>query len=214
MTCDEILERLEAFVDGELDASERATIEAHLAGCEACAAEHALTEAVRTELRALPELDAPPAVIGQVLSDVGEDRFRRIGSTPSRPAWTALAAAALAAAVLGAAMLLGPSRQPETDEAAPMATTAVADATTIDRTVADRTATDPEAVARATEEARYALAYLAQVSRRTGLKLRDDLLIDRVTVPAARGLSRALLPHPEPPTGDISDPAAGDSDRS
>jgi anti-sigma factor RsiW len=35
---------------------------------------------------------------------------------------------------------------------------------------------DPEEVAQATAEARYALAYIGKVSRQTGLELRDDVL--------------------------------------
>jgi anti-sigma factor (TIGR02949 family) len=35
---------------------------------------------------------------------------------------------------------------------------------------------DPEEVAKATAEARYALAYIGKVSRQTGLELRDDVL--------------------------------------
>ena len=34
--CFEVLSQLSAFVDGELGAAERAKIEAHLAGCDAC----------------------------------------------------------------------------------------------------------------------------------------------------------------------------------
>jgi anti-sigma factor RsiW len=66
----------------------------------------------------------------------------------ARPFRAALAAAMLAAAVGASVFFLGPFRQEEPD---------------------------PQEVARATEEARYALAYIGQVSRRTGLTLRDRL---------------------------------------
>ena len=89
-----------------------------------------------------------------------------------RRLWASLAAAALAAAALGVGLWRGPlSRAPVVEH------TAVA---------------DPARVARATEEARYALAYLTQVHRRAGLKLRDDLFIDRVARPTARSLALSL----------------------
>ena len=45
MTCSEATERIEAILDGTLPPSERAEIEAHLAGCPACAAELARSRA-------------------------------------------------------------------------------------------------------------------------------------------------------------------------
>jgi len=50
-------------------------------------------------------------------------------------------------------------------------------------------AADPVEVTRATEEARYALAYLKQIHRRAGLKIRQDLLIERLVQPTVRSLS-------------------------
>jgi anti-sigma factor RsiW len=52
MNCAQALERVDAFVDGELDAAERAAVEAHAASCPACAARlrerRSLSAAVRT----------------------------------------------------------------------------------------------------------------------------------------------------------------------
>ena len=36
ISCGEVLDRLSAYVDGELSVEERATVEAHLRGCEVC----------------------------------------------------------------------------------------------------------------------------------------------------------------------------------
>src|SRR5437588_814330 len=47
-------------------------------------------------------------------------------------------------------------------------------------------------------EARLALAYVGQVSRRAGLALKDEVLPERLLAPAARGLSRSLqIPETE-----------------
>ena len=201
-TCDEVSARLEAFLDEDLDATEAAAIEAHLESCPICSAEQSLGEAVASGLRALPEFDAPPAVLSQVLSEAGADRFQKARTTPRRrprrrfQAVAALAAA-LVVAVFGAAFFLRSS----TEVAVP---------------TASEPAADPATIARATEEARFALAQLARVSRSTGLKLRDDLLIDRVARPTARDLSRSLGPlFPSQPSPEIEDdPAVIDSDRS
>ena len=177
--CAHALERLEAHVDGDLDAAAAAAVEAHLERCPACADEHRLAVTVRRELRALPELDAPPAVLREIVTAAERSRFA--GPAPlRRRAWSRLAAAALAAVALGAGWWWGTLRP------APPVPPAGA---------------DPALVAQATEEARYALAYLARIHRRAGLKLRDDLFVDRLARPAARGLSRSLSPRFETRAG-------------
>lgn len=181
MSCGDVLERLEAYIDGDLSTTEAANVEAHLEGaggslgggqtrgCPACAAEHRLALAVRRELRSLPELDAPEATLREIAMAAERARFR--GPTRRR-FWAGLAAAVLAATVLGGGLWWRAwSRAPVVEQAA---------------------VADPARVARATEEARYALAYLTRIHRRAGLKLRDDLFIDRVARPTARGLSLSL----------------------
>jgi anti-sigma factor (TIGR02949 family) len=37
ISCGEVLDRLSAYLDGELPAEERARVEAHLRGCDTCA---------------------------------------------------------------------------------------------------------------------------------------------------------------------------------
>jgi anti-sigma factor RsiW len=50
---------LSAYIDGALDAAERDSVRAHLAGCGACRAEHAELVATRAMLRAVPAMQAP-----------------------------------------------------------------------------------------------------------------------------------------------------------
>ena len=196
--CETVLESFEAYLDGDLAAADAAAVEAHLASCESCAAEHRLATAVHRELRALPQLDAPSAVLRTVLREMAGSRFRRVGSSAGRPAGEALAAAVLAV-VIGAGLWQGWLRD-----------------------AVETPATDPVVVAQATEEARYALAYLQRVSRRAGLMLRDDLLIERVVRPTARSLSRSLSPLAVPASRPLSEETTSrrsdgsevDSDRS
>lgn len=50
---------LSAYIDGALEAAERDSVRAHLAGCDACRAEHAELVATRAMLRAVPAMQAP-----------------------------------------------------------------------------------------------------------------------------------------------------------
>ena len=79
--------------------------------------------------------------------------FRPRGSA-ARPA-RLLAAAAMLAATIGGALYLDQTRL---------------------HPAASATSPSPEEIARATAEARYALAYVGRVSRHTGLDLRDGIL--------------------------------------
>jgi anti-sigma factor (TIGR02949 family) len=184
LDCEDVLEVLEAHLDGDLAGREAAAVAVHLEGCAGCAAELELAASVRRELRALPGLDAPPAVLRQVLRQAGEARFGWRPAMTVRPAWAALAAAVFAAAVLGAGLWLRP---------APQEPAAVA-------------AADAAAVVQATEEARYALALVAQVGRRTGLTLRQDVLTEHLVDPSVRSLSRVLAP------GRRAEPAKDEAD--
>ena len=60
------LERLSAFVDGELPRPERARVERHLAGCESCRARATSLGGVADAVRALGRLD-PPATLDLVV---------------------------------------------------------------------------------------------------------------------------------------------------
>ena len=188
-SCDRVLEHLEALVDGELDSViggepsaslDAAAAAAHLESCVACAAEAELALAVRRELRALPQPDTPAATLASVLQRTAEaaafsPHARRSRWThPRRLAWAAI----FVPAALGAGLWLA-ALQDWRLETRPLSPP-------------QAPAADPEAVARATREARYALAYLHRLNRRAGLKLQQDLLIDRLAVPTVRTLSRSL----------------------
>ena len=54
---------LSAWLDGELEPPEAATVASHVEVCSACAAERDEVEAGRTAVRGLPSLEAPPGVL-------------------------------------------------------------------------------------------------------------------------------------------------------
>jgi anti-sigma factor (TIGR02949 family) len=62
MLCEEALDRIEPFLDGELTSDDAARLRDHLAGCRSCAGEMALAVKIQRELRALA-----PARQGEVV---------------------------------------------------------------------------------------------------------------------------------------------------
>jgi anti-sigma factor RsiW len=171
LTCHEALDLLEPCVDGDLEPAEAGRLRAHLARCPACAAELALAQRIQAELRALPQLDCPPEIVERVRQEGAQilpfrSPVRGRAVLPFRIARLGAAAALLALALGGGVLFLRsqqPPRQPSAAE-----------------------------VARATQQARYALAYLGRVSRQASYDVRDDVLARRVVLPAARSVSHSI----------------------
>ncbi len=193
ISCEEALSHLEAYLDGDFAGDPGAAVEVHLERCPDCAAEHRLAVTIRSELRSLPQLDAPPAVLAEVYRQTSRKpvpfvgaqafaspRIRPPATSVRRPAWALLAAAALAAAVLGAPWWL---QQPDVTTPGPHVAGS------------DTDAAATQAVAQATEEARFAIAYLGKVSRRAGLKVHEEVLVEGLVQPPVESLSRVLGPH-------------------
>lgn len=163
--CDDVLDRLEALIDGELADDERLTVERHLKGCTSCTEEleHAV-DAV-TALRALPEPNVPDRVIEKArerlaLNDPKTDvdaRDRR------RRRW--LAAAVVVAGIVGTSSVM---RRPPPEP-------------------------DAEAL-RAAAEVRFALATMGEITERANRIVRDRI-IDSGPIPQSfSSLARSLDP--------------------
>lgn len=171
--CERWQEVLEAYVDGELDAPERSRLENHLEGCPACRSELALASELRDRLRGLPSLDAPRGAVAAVLETARqEDRAQR-GPAPwswletlwARPL---LAGGAAAAIVLAIVLALFPG---DGGPAAP--------------------GSDAE-IARATLEAKLALAHFARANRKVALGVGEDVIRERMMMPTGRAVARSL----------------------
>ena len=212
LECGQVLEDLESYLDSEISDG-AAAIQEHLATCSDCRIELELASRIRSELRSWPELDTPPHVLREIFQAVGSERFGAGEAPPRpsarkpepshlntrRPAWAALAAAVFAAVALGTSLYWTsrdtPSVAPESALAElPTVATTEIDPARIGPARIDPARIDPAEIARATEEARLALAYFAQVSRRTGLKVRDEVLIERLVKPSTDTLTRAFRP--------------------
>jgi anti-sigma factor RsiW len=171
--CEESLEALEAYLDGDLPVEESFRLQRHLEGCPSCAAELVLAEKIQRELRTLPLPDCPP----EVLEKVRQAGRGEVVPFPRRERTLGRRIAAVAAALVlsvGGGALFVHFQQVQRER---------------------------QQIAQAELEARYALAMIGKVSRRTGLDLRDQILQKHVVDPTARGLARSLgvSPAPEEP---------------
>lgn len=109
MTHDDVLERLDDYVDGHLTEDEALSLDAHLGGCAACRAELEALNALLDEAQALPAGIAPPrdlwagieariAPAAPAVEERDDPKVRRLipRSMWKPPQWMMLAAAALA----------------------------------------------------------------------------------------------------------------------
>ncbi len=70
--CREALNRLGAFLDGELGALTRSQLEEHLAECEPCTDRRAFEEGFRALVRQGCVDEAPPALRARILAQLDE----------------------------------------------------------------------------------------------------------------------------------------------
>src|SRR6516165_7915210 len=102
MQCDEIRPRLDAYIDGELDETERALFHEHLADCAECGPEVAALERLRVGIRQqAPVYRAPPALRSQIRAAIRREAAASSRSTRMAPGWLAYAASILIAVAVG-----------------------------------------------------------------------------------------------------------------
>lgn len=163
-------ERIEAYIDGDLPGEEAARLDEHLQGCTVCSTELALASELRQTLNTLPQQSCPDrvsdAVMDQVHADLRAERWRRVRDGLAgwlHPAWRPAMATAVLAVLLVAALFLSRPEQPASRFSA-------------------------EEVAAAEVEAKWALAYIGEIGRRTGYLVRDQVIEAQVVVPARRAV--------------------------
>jgi anti-sigma factor RsiW len=102
MTCKSALSLIEPYLDGELDAAQKAEVETHLNECATCPAAYRRLSELGTDLRTLaPRYTAPEQLQRRVLSAVRrEARVKQGWRLMPSSAW-AIAASVLLAASLG-----------------------------------------------------------------------------------------------------------------
>ena len=179
--CSDTQHDLEAYLDGDLPTVRVHQVEAHLSGCPDCMAQVHLAKEIQNELRALPELDAPAAVIQTIFDQTVrvQKPKRSLGAILDlwpRPVWAALAAACLVLVFALAVLNQSTAVHDQPDEAA---------------------------IAQATAEARFALARVGLATRKAGFAVRDKALREPIVAPTTEGLSRALERHSDADSGSL-----------
>lgn len=123
MTCEECLESVGPYVDGELSVDEAARVEEHLRSCAECAAAHRRLVDTSSQLRsALMRYEAPDVLKARIrasLAESGQDVGPRRVPVAARVSggWTRTIAAAAVVAVLSSGLTFAALRQgaPATD---------------------------------------------------------------------------------------------------
>jgi anti-sigma factor (TIGR02949 family) len=166
--CVDVLGRLEAWIDGELEASDAAGMKVHISGCSSCREEYQMAEAIRAELRGMPEIEPPQRVLSAVREKARPAAQEKPGGVLGRvtrrpvPAAIAIAAAAILLVVV----------VPRGDRS-------------------EAQYTDLE-IRRAAAETRIALAYVGDAARRAEREVRKKVLENRDFPATVRGVSRTL----------------------
>ena len=83
MRCDEIQDRLSAYLEGEIEPTERRTIEIHLEECVRCRQELALLQRTVSALQSLETIEVPPRLTAAIQVEVGareQFSWRRLAS--------------------------------------------------------------------------------------------------------------------------------------
>ena len=169
VTCADVLDRIEAWIDGDLEPKEAGVLEAHVERCPECEAERRLADEIRAGLRGLPELDVPDRVIkavrDQTAPTIGERARGLLDTIVARP----VPAVAAVAAIVLFMFAIGPLRQSETPPRY-----------------------SAEEVERAAEETKLALAYVGSIARYAERQARHKVLSDDAVSGTLREISRSI----------------------
>jgi anti-sigma factor RsiW len=169
VTCADVLDRLDAWIDGDLEPAEAGVLEAHMERCTACEAERRLAEEIRATLRGLPELELPDRVMKVVRAEtaptIGERVRGLLDTIGARP----VPAGAAVAAIVLFIFAVVPLRQSETPPRY-----------------------SAEEVERAAEETKLALAYVGGIARYAERQARHKVLSDDAVSGTLREISRSI----------------------
>ncbi len=166
--CSEFLDRLDLWIDGDLEASEGSRLQAHVEGCSGCREELRFAKEIRAEMGGMPEFDAPERVLAAVYEatkpTVGERLSSTLGWLTQRPLRAVVAVAAVAVLLF---VVVPRGEGPGAHY------------------------TESE-IRRATAETRLALAYVSSAARRAERGVRKKVLEEREFPATMREISRTL----------------------
>jgi len=171
--CEWMLDRIDAYLDGDLSPAESAVADLHLTRCPACAEELQMARQVAGSLRALPAMNCPDSIPEAVRARIGAAGNKQWGVKPwpwyyrwqewfKRPAVVGVMTAVLfvvITAFLGEKKPVLPEYSQAEIEAAEL-------------------------------DAKLALAYLGRCTNRAGATVRDDVFEQGVIAPIMRAVKR------------------------
>jgi hypothetical protein len=166
--CSEVLDRLDAWIDGDLDATEADGIATHVDCCNSCQIAKREAEELISALRSLPEFEIPERMLQSVRGRAAQGFVSRLGEALRGSILRPMPALAAAATVVLAFVVLFPWRSPTVPEYA-----------------------DHE-ITRAAEETKLALAYVGGVARRAEIRVTERVLEEGVAAQTVRGISRSM----------------------
>lgn len=170
--CAWVSDRIDPYLDGELSADESIVFDNHVDTCIDCREELALARTVLAELRELPEQICPDSVSESLYSGMKSTTERETGARQWFSGWflRPAVAGALAGIVFTAMFLVG-------------------------RMERGADTASPEEIARATAEVQWTLAFVSDVSRRSGMTFQQEVLEERVVTPMRRAVHSAIDVH-------------------
>jgi anti-sigma factor RsiW len=173
-TCAWFRDRIDSFIDGELDTDELSVFETHSASCPSCREELELAQRVTAGLRDLPSQRCPDSVTDGVFGTI--EPVHRQGPRESfLQRFFDRRGGLLRPAITGVALLI-----------------VIVSTVLIGRIRNGMEAVPPAEIARAEAELKWTLAYVGDLGRRTGLTVRNDVLGERVVEPMRRAVHTAI----------------------
>ena len=169
-TCAWVDEHIDDYIDGDLSTGDRTRFAKHLDVCTACRREFELAGSVLNELHALPEEKCPDRVSDAVLDHVGAGADGERSLVQRVRGWRAGGTPSVRAALVSAFIVL-----------------IIVSAAVVGRMQQNRIT--PEEVAVAEAQLRQTLAYVGEVSRRSGVVVRNEAIGKGIVKPMRRAMN-------------------------
>lgn len=167
-------DRLEAYVDGELNEGDRRRMDAYARESDFASRQLRLARMVKTQLADIPWEVCPADVTRAVLVEARKDARRsilRFVLDETRAAWATILRPSLSVGVLVAAILVG---------------------TLVGRKDVEEIVATPQEIQRALDEAKWTLAFLSELGRETGQSIRREVIEERVAQPMQNAITTAF----------------------
>ena len=167
-------DRLEAYVDGELNEDERRRMDAYVKDGGPVARQLRIARIVKTQLAEVPWEICPPEVTRAVLAEARKDartNFAKRILDDLRAAWATILRPSLSVGLLVAAILIG---------------------TLVERRDVEEIAATPQEIQKALAEAKWTLAFLSELGRETGQSIKKEVIEERVAQPMQHAITTAF----------------------